>query len=83
MDDFVEIISVESALQTSFIDYTPEQREKLRRLDEALGHINRLYGSETIVLGAQQYTAPDINISHLFPLPFGSFRKFAYFCSRI
>lgn len=52
-------ICPESALQTSFLDYTPEQRERLRRLDEALDHINRLYGSETIVLGAQQYSVPN------------------------
>ena len=49
----------ENEVQTSFLDYNPQQREKLSRLDEALDHINRLFGSETIVLGSQQYTAPN------------------------
>ena len=30
--------------------------QKLRRLDEVFDRINRMYGSETIVIGAQQYT---------------------------
>ena len=49
----------ENEVQTSFLDYNPQQREKLSRLDEALDNINRLFGSETIVLGSQQYTAPN------------------------
>lgn len=31
----------------------------MRRLDEVVDRINRLHGSETIVLGAQQYTKPN------------------------
>lgn len=30
--------------------------QKLRRLDEVFDRINRMHGSETIVIGAQQYT---------------------------
>jgi DNA polymerase V len=41
--------------QANFIDYDAERHEKLKRLDEALDKINREYGSETIVLGSQQY----------------------------
>jgi nucleotidyltransferase/DNA polymerase involved in DNA repair len=33
-----------------------EQFQKMKRLDEVVDRINRLHGSETIVLGSQQYT---------------------------
>ena len=45
-----------SALQTNFIDYDAERHEKLKRLDETIDKVNSLYGSETVVLGSQQYT---------------------------
>lgn len=48
-----------SAVQTNFIDYDSEKYEKKRRLDEAIDRINRVNGSETVVLGSQQYTAKD------------------------
>lgn len=32
----------------------------MKRLDDALDKINRKYGSETIVLGSQQYTKPGV-----------------------
>lgn len=44
-----------SALQTNFIDYDAERHEKLKRLDDTIDKVNRLYGSETVVLGSQQY----------------------------
>lgn len=50
-------ICPDSAVQTNFIDYDSEKYEKKRRLDEAIDRINRENGSETIVLGSQQYTA--------------------------
>ena len=31
----------------------------MRRLDEVVDRINRMHGSETIVIGAQQYTRPN------------------------
>jgi DNA polymerase V len=31
----------------------------MRRLDEVIDRINRMHGSETIVIGAQQYTQKD------------------------
>jgi DNA polymerase V len=52
-------ICPDSAVQTNFIDYDSEKYEKKRRLDEAIDRINRENGSETIVLGSQQYTAKD------------------------
>ena len=51
-------ISPDNGVQTNFIDYDSERHEKMKRLDEALDKINREYGSETIVLGSQQYTKP-------------------------
>jgi DNA polymerase V len=50
-------ICPDSAVQTNFIDYDSEKYEKKKRLDEAIDRINRENGSETIVLGSQQYTA--------------------------
>ena len=49
----------DTAVQTNFIDYDSERYEKKKRLDEAIDRINRTNGSETIVLGSQQYTAKD------------------------
>lgn len=46
-----------SPVQTSLIDYNAEQFARMRRLDKVVDRINRLHGTETIVLGAQQYTA--------------------------
>jgi DNA polymerase V len=51
-------ISPDNGVQTNFIDYDSERHEKMKRLDETLDKINREYGSETIVLGSQQYTKP-------------------------
>ena len=44
--------------QTSFIDFDAERFEKLRRLDKTIDLINRLNGSETVVIGSQQSTSP-------------------------
>ena len=52
-------ICPDTAVQTNFIDYDSEKYEKKRKLDEAIDRINRINGSETVVLGAQQYTAKD------------------------
>ena len=52
-------ISGDNPVQTDFTDYNAATREKLRRLTEAVDNINRRNGSETIVLGSQQYTAKD------------------------
>lgn len=50
-------ITNESNIQTSFLDYEPERYKKMRNLDEVVDRINKLNGRETVVLGAQQYTA--------------------------
>lgn len=55
----VQDISQENAIQTSFIDYDSEKYQKMRRLDKVMDEINRLCGTETLVLGAQQYSQKD------------------------
>jgi DNA polymerase V len=49
-------ISPKSPIQQDLFDINAEQIEKYRRLDAVVDRINRLNGSETIVIGAQQYT---------------------------
>ena len=48
-------ICPDSGVQTNFIDYDAERHEKMKRLDAVLDKVNREYGSETLVLGSQQY----------------------------
>ena len=52
-------ISPKSPLQQDLFDVNAEQIEKMRRLDKVVDRINRMQGSETIVIGAQQYTRKD------------------------
>ena len=49
-------IGAKVPIQTNFLDFNADQFEKMKRLDEVIDRINRVNGSETIVLGAQQYT---------------------------
>ena len=49
-------ISPNSPIQQDLFDVTAEQIGKMKRLDKAIDRINKCYGSETIVIGAQQYT---------------------------
>ncbi|MCR5130772.1 MAG: Y-family DNA polymerase [Prevotella sp.] len=52
-------ISPQSPLQQDLFDINAEQIEKYRRLDAVVDRINKLNGSETIVIGSQQYTQKD------------------------
>ena len=52
-------IGPDSPIQTDLFDYNAEQFEKMKRLDAAIDHINKVNGSETLVLGSQQYTKKD------------------------
>ena len=52
-------ISPDSPIQQDLFDLNAEQIQKMRRLDEVIDRINRMNGSETIVIGAQQYTRKD------------------------
>ena len=49
-------IGPDSPIQQDLFDINAEQFQKMRRLDEVIDRINRMHGSETIVIGAQQYT---------------------------
>ena len=52
-------ISPNCPIQQDLFDVTAEQIEKMKRLDEVIDRINKCYGSETIVIGAQQFTRPN------------------------
>ena len=52
-------ISPDSPIQQDLFDTNAEQIQKMRRLDEVIDRINRMNGSETIVIGSQQYTKKD------------------------
>jgi DNA polymerase V len=49
-------IQPQSPLQTDLFDTDAESIQRMRRLDMVIDRINKTEGSETIVLGAQQYT---------------------------
>ena len=52
-------ISPDSPIQQDLFDINAEQIQKMRRLNEVVDRINRMNGSETIVIGSQQYTKKD------------------------
>ena len=52
-------IGPNSPIQQDLFDINAEQFEKMRRLDRVIDRINRVNGTETIVLGSQQYTQKD------------------------
>ena len=49
-------ISPNSPIQQDLFDVNAEQIEKMNKLDKVIDRINKRYGSETIVIGSQQYT---------------------------
>ena len=52
-------IGPNSPIQQDLFDTNAEQFEKMRRLDAVIDRINKVNGTETIVLGSQQYTQKD------------------------
>ena len=52
-------IGADYPIQQDLFDINAEQFQKMKRLDEVVDRINRMQGSETIVLGSQQYTKKD------------------------
>lgn len=52
-------IAPNSPIQQDLFDMNAEQIEKFKRLDKVIDRINKCYGSETIVIGSQQYTQKD------------------------
>lgn len=53
----VVVMSVDTAcgIQTNFLDYDADRFQKLKSLDKVLDKINKIHGSETIILGSQQF----------------------------
>ena len=49
-------IGPNSPIQQDLFDTNAEQFEKMKRLDAVMDRINKVNGTETIVLGSQQYT---------------------------
>ncbi|MBR1941206.1 MAG: DUF4113 domain-containing protein [Bacteroidaceae bacterium] len=49
-------ITEETPLQTDLFDVNAENIQRMRRLDKVIDRINQAQGSETVVIGAQQYT---------------------------
>ena len=52
-------ITPDSPLQQDLFDLDAEHIQKFRQLDKVVDRINKRYGTETIVIGAQQYTQKD------------------------
>ena len=52
-------IAPNAPIQQDFFDITAEQIEKMRRLDAIVDCLNKVNGTEFIVLGSQQYTSKD------------------------
>ena len=52
-------IGPNSPIQQDLFDMNAEQFEKMKRLDAVIDRINKVNGTETIVLGSQQYTQKD------------------------
>ena len=46
-------------IQTNFLDYDAEQFEKMKRLDKVLDRLNKVNGTETVILGSQQFRCKD------------------------
>lgn len=57
----VIVLSMESGggIQTNFIDFDAERFEKMRELDKVLDRLNKVNGTETVILGAQQFKGKD------------------------
>ena len=52
-------ITPDSPLQQDLFDLDAEHIQKFRQLDKVVDRINKRYGTESIVIGAQQYTQKD------------------------
>ncbi len=57
----VIVMSMETrgGIQTSFLDFDAERFEKMKRLDKVLDKLNKVNGTETVILGAQQFRGRD------------------------
>jgi len=48
-------IVAQNSLQTNFVDYDAAHFSKIKRLNQVVDKMNKLYGRETVTLAAQQY----------------------------
>lgn len=57
----VIVLSMESGMgvQTNFLDFDAERFEKMRELDKVLDRLNKVNGTETVILGVQQFKGKD------------------------
>ena len=57
----VVVISMEGSggIQTNFLDFDADRFQKLKSLDAVVDRINKLGGSETVIIGAQQFPGKD------------------------
>ena len=57
----VIVMSMETGggIQTNFLDFDAEQFEKMKRLDKVLDRLNKVNGTETVILGSQQFRGKD------------------------
>lgn len=57
----VIVLSIESGggIQTNLLDFDAERFEKMKRLDQVLDRLNKVNGSETLILGSQQFRGKD------------------------
>lgn len=57
----VIVLSMESGggIQTNFLDIDAERFEKMKQLDKVLDRLNKVNGTETIILGSQQFRGKD------------------------
>lgn len=53
----VIVMSIDSGLgiQTNFLDFDADRFQKIKHLDQVVDRLNKVNGTETIVLGSQQY----------------------------
>ena len=49
-------IGPNAPMQLDLFDYNAEQFQKMKRLDAVIDRLNKVNGTETVVLGSQQYT---------------------------
>lgn len=59
----VIVISIDSGggIQTNLLDFDAERFQKMQKLDEVIDRLNKVGGTETVILGAQQFKGKDSN----------------------
>ncbi|MBQ6069883.1 MAG: Y-family DNA polymerase [Bacteroidales bacterium] len=57
----VLVLSIDSGrgIQTNLLDFDAEQFEKMRRIDKVVDRLNKVNGTETVILGTQMFKKKD------------------------